>query len=1674
MKVIKTDKKFVRWLQYIALLLLYLLFITNIALANLTTTHSVLLKITNPNSTTSLTPVYDSDGASWTQVYIEIPAKLYMDKGWLDENLNNLRFIDLDSGNIELAHWVPETNTGTYRINNLGIWLLVKDLEPGETEKIRMEMVDGGQYYANPRSSDQTYDRSGYETAETVFPFYAIHSGDPKWTTSIDNGCTLADQNGCRVENATFLNNRLLSEDDMFSGDWKDDGNNATSQGPAITSNEFTITIHNLKFYNVNGGSSLLLYFLSQASELCDLDISPGYRLNFSDYISVSDNLHHNRYQFTIKLEEFQPTTLSWITKAQTTWQPYDNSRHIFDLKVSKDQIFVLFDGKQLEFTGVNGGTTTNGRYNRTDTLTTGRFGYDRGRWNLDNDGPDINEFLIRRFLDQEPSYEIYGNADLVLIDQEKGNVLGNNLNEIIPDTQRATTTVDGNSLNDYIFATYSIAKPEQIVDTYKIVLKNRSEEASETFTWHVQNNNPDKWMVYFCDDSGANCIANTPDDISLLPGYEKTYQLKFVPTPSALVNAGNAEITIGVEAQGDSSFDNVTVRTQTTGSLGCFWKYKAEELISWPGGNGYTDLLNYQVLIKLENEPKLNEARKNGSDIVITDGNGTLLDYWIKKFDPNNGTLEAWVKVPKIKGDGSETTVYLWWGNKYAETSRSSKKNTFDLWEDWESDYNLLQRVGCDDGTRTTTITSETGQDVSNLQTINASCSDQPIDTHGWKNLAYPSDFYNWWEIDNIGNTKVAQADAGSTHLNKVGPYLYNGNLGWDHYEVTYQIYTGTYYNYSNDSTWGNPEINPVFFNDAGNMWGVEYFEDKYILRPYAAGIDFSWSYQSLASALIGEPFPKRDSWYQAKVRVFKDHTTGTSHLKIFMSHPKGNPMDLPDPDYQDDFVKIADVDVPPAYNLKYGEIAFGGMSGGFGYDNIRVRKYVEDDTESEPKVTNSLITETQPQGGLILSTPQITAPIFGGRPVYIETQTVPFAWRGDLIAYYVDCYINGDCKYSNCTVCGGNETCPNVTADQCEYQDKLGTISVFGKIDDNTPKGVGYHLLKRTPGKFNSDISDDNRTILTTDGSGTILDFDLGKCSELQNYLGTSGSCNVTDNLTDETEKLILFVRGYYIDDERFSRSMSRNFDSYPVYGDQDGIPEPNEQWKIADVLHSNPLIVGIPNMVYGDLDYWDFVDENSKRPLVSYFMSNDGILHAIRLATVDQDGAYQVDPNAKELWAFIPHALLKKLKNSIDADHEYLADGLLRAIDIKSGGEWKTVLLGIGGRENLYIFAMDITDPEDPQLLWEMNDDPTGRIGTAISSPALGLVDINGDGSMDTWIAVIGSGYDQNYLNNYENKTAWLTILNLEDGEILKQLKVSDKVGNVLTSISALRDPQSGEIKKIYFGDYYGALWRITNERLARIDNAAPLAANATLTSEDMLFRPVDYGNATQPTAPKCPIIAFPRVAKGEATDEYWIYFGTGDYDEFDPNYSNQYFFGLKDIEGTQGPYELSDLQDVTNSTSTNPFAKSWYIKLGVNDDADYVNNPNQPTLSRKTSNERVLKTPEVYGGLVFFTTFEPLDMPCGGGKSRFYAVQYRTGLLREGFFVNFDENHKNVRSIELDSLGIPSQPLIFEGQTKTGETVAHGVVTFSEGETEKIQLNSAALSTALDILLWREKR
>ncbi len=110
---------------------------------------------------------------------------------------------------------------------------------------------------------------------------------------------------------------------------------------------------------------------------------------------------------------------------------------------------------------------------------------------------------------------------------------------------------------------------------------------------------------------------------------------------------------------------------------------------------------------------------------------------------------------------------------------------------------------------------------------------------------------------------------------------------------------------------------------------------------------------------------------------------------------------------------------------------------------------------------------------------------------------------------------------------------------------------------------------------------------------------------------------------------------------------------------------------------------------------------------RPTMIYVGAMDGMLHAI---CAEAKGACPAA--GRELWAFLPRTQLPFLRlNAARIDGSPKVSDVFADVDGAGHGEWRTVLTFQTGAGNASdparapaAFAIDITDPADPRVLWE----------------------------------------------------------------------------------------------------------------------------------------------------------------------------------------------------------------------------------------------------------------------------------------------------------------------------------------------------------------------------------
>ncbi|WP_284566877.1 pilus assembly protein [Xanthomonas graminis] len=337
------------------------------------------------------------------------------------------------------------------------------------------------------------------------------------------------------------------------------------------------------------------------------------------------------------------------------------------------------------------------------------------------------------------------------------------------------------------------------------------------------------------------------------------------------------------------------------------------------------------------------------------------------------------------------------------------------------------------------------------------------------------------------------------------------------------------------------------------------------------------------------------------------------------------------------------------------------------------------------------------------------------------------------------------------------------------------------------------------------------------------------------------------------------------------------------------------------LGDIVNSQPLYVGTPNAsLYSGKSfsgaglYPQFAANKAERTPMVYIGGNDGMLHAFNANT------------GVELFAFVPTEAISKLSSSgftsPDYTHVYTVDGLLTAADVYLGGEWKSVLVGTMGRGGKSVFALDVTNPASPSLLWEVN---SASLGNVLGQPIIAQV---ADGS---WSVLLGNG------PNSSSQNAQLVRIDIATGTVAS---VDTGVGsdNGLSGVNAWSSDGSGIVDKVYAGDLKGNLWRFSK--------------SVSGWSVGQLFA---AGSSK-------PITAAPLVARNPSTLETWVFVGTGRYlTSADlANTDQQTWYGLIDKDSTISASNLKQIRILSDTTlngynvrtidsSTGAGTSGWYM-------------------------------------------------------------------------------------------------------------------------------------------------
>ncbi len=430
-------------------------------------------------------------------------------------------------------------------------------------------------------------------------------------------------------------------------------------------------------------------------------------------------------------------------------------------------------------------------------------------------------------------------------------------------------------------------------------------------------------------------------------------------------------------------------------------------------------------------------------------------------------------------------------------------------------------------------------------------------------------------------------------------------------------------------------------------------------------------------------------------------------------------------------------------------------------------------------------------------------------------------------------------------------------------------------------------------------------------------------------------------------------------------------------------------------------------------------------------------------------------------KEMWAYIPKNVLPYLNYypASNYHHLYYVDGASLLFDasigtrtaasggctaanywectklssvvdssnnLNSGNTWRSILIGgmgLGGAStktcasgsncvqtpitdpaNVSLgfgyssyFALDVTTPASPKLLWEFNH---ADLGFATSGPA--IIRVGPSNTNGHWYAVFGSGPTgpvdtaNNQFMGRSNQTLKFFIVDLLTGNLEHTIDtgITDAFAGSMIGSAIDADRWNQGITGNYQDDaiYVGYTKKVsgtpdtwTNGGVIRI-----------MTKESSTPSTWGWSSVIENTGPVVTAISRLQDRKNK---NLWLYFGTG-------RYFYRYGSTVDDFSSRRAIYGIKEPCYNTNARPGNYLDKdcSATITSGVTNQSDSVTAVGAggwkiDLANSTTANgaERVVTDAvALTNGTVFFTSFAPTADACGfGGNSYLWGLDYGTG-------------------------------------------------------------------------------
>lgn len=647
-----------------------------------------------------------------------------------------------------------------------------------------------------------------------------------------------------------------------------------------------------------------------------------------------------------------------------------------------------------------------------------------------------------------------------------------------------------------------------------------------------------------------------------------------------------------------------------------------------------------------------------------------------------------------------------------------------------------------------------------------------------------------------------------------------------------------------------------------------------------------------------------------------------------------------------------------------------------------------------------------------------------------------------------------------------------------------------------------------QRLPGFLTDNPSEINglgRTLYTVSStitSGSLIDFDadLGSaapstaekiwsdlCRSIQGETcgNWSGGAPTDADIVDSNT----IINDPAANDQEAANNLIKFARGVDIYDhDGDGLINDARPWMFGDILHSQPTPVN-----YGAIGGGYDEDNPDLRIIVA---SNDGYVRMIRNSDpnltvqdpveVDENGDALIvpKPDGSEDWAFMIPEFLPKLgylaNNDGTTDHPYGPDTSVTLYTVDNNddgtldhddGDKAYIYFGLRRGGKAY-YALDISDPDNPELLWKIaksdtqNNNPADdfyEMGQTWSRPRVRTLDW-GDGPKPA--VIFAGGYDtkkdddSNIVDGYDlngdddvtddgesnadyadTEGNAIFIADALTGELVWKASQLDTNGKAFThddlkdsipsDTTPLDSNDDGIVDRIYVGDTGGVVWRVdlsgTDPDEWQITPVLNVGRHALGEPDRRFFHRPDVVPSLDELLENEPYDGI-LIGSGNRPNPRQVF----DNDEYDQ------FYMLKDKDTAINP--VPSVIDVDAATSPDDMAD---LTAATAADLDLTANCNDPTtdcgkyskgwyISFLEEGEKLLASSLTFFGKTFFSTY----IPSGGddsatcappeGVASTYAIslQDASPLAQYGFAGTTLAEQRST----ITGHGIPSSPVI----------------------------------------------